>query len=319
MTQVAAEACTAVGAVHQQLEPYPVREVSVGPIRVQRALPLRGRRLIGPWCFLDRFGPLTFNEGTPMDVAPHPHMGLQTVTWLQQGELVHHDSLLSEGSLRPGAVNVMTSGHAIAHAERTPKNNTGKLGGVQLWTALPDRDRDGPASFQHVPEVPVIETSGGLAYVFAGSLWSATSPAKHFSPLVGADLQVHARHSLTIPIEREHEHAVLILSGDCTLEKQTLAPGVLYYLGTQRTGPDLWFGRGRAHIADRWRSVSGNDPDVVELCCADARRNSYCPGRLGSASTVRRRSGLSGTPPSRPRTDSTRATESRELSVSGVA
>ena len=169
-------------------------------------------------------------------------MGLQTVTWLQQGELVHHDSLGSEGSLRPGAVNVMTSGHAIAHAERTPKRNTGKLGGVQLWTALPDRDRNGQASFQHVPEVPVIETSGGLAYVFAGTLWSATSPAKHFSPLVGADLQVHARHSLTVPIERDHEHAVLILSGDCTLEKQTLAPGVLYYLGTQRT--DLTFGSG---------------------------------------------------------------------------
>ena len=150
----------------------------------------------------DRFGPLTFNEGSAMDVAPHPHTGLQTVTWLQQGELVHHDSLGSEGSLRPGAVNVMTSGHAIAHAERTPKSNTGRLGGVQLWTALPDRDRHGHASFQHVPEVPVIETSGGLAYVFAGTLGSATSPAIHFSPLVGADLQVHARHSLTIPVER---------------------------------------------------------------------------------------------------------------------
>ena len=131
MTQVAAEACTAVGAVQEQFAPYPVREVTVGLIRVQRALPLRGRRLIGPWCFLDRFGPLTFNEGTPMDVAPHPHMGLQTVTWLQQGELVHHDSLRSEGSLRPGGVNVMTSGHAIAHAERTPTNNTGRPGGVQ--------------------------------------------------------------------------------------------------------------------------------------------------------------------------------------------
>ena len=239
MTQVAAEACTAVGAVQEQFEPYPVREVTVGPIRVQRALPLRGRRLIGPWCFLDRFGPLTFNEGTPMDVAPHPHMGLQTVTWLQQGELVHHDSLRSEGSLRPGGVNVMTSGHAIAHAERTPTNNTGRLGGVQLWTALPDRDRNGPASFQHVPEVPVLEMSGGLAHVFSGTLWSATSPASHFSSLVGADLQVHAHHSLTVPIEREHEHAVLILSGDCALEKQPLASGVLYYLGTQRA--DLSF------------------------------------------------------------------------------
>ena len=155
MPDVAAESCTAVGAVDQTFESYPVREVSLGPITVQRALPLRGRRLIGPWCFLDRFGPLTFNEGTPMDVAPHPHMGLQTVTWLLDGEVVHHDSLLSEGNLLPGAVNVMTSGHAIAHAERTPAKNTGRLSGVQLWTALPDTDRHRAASFQHVEEVPV--------------------------------------------------------------------------------------------------------------------------------------------------------------------
>src|SRR5688572_28524169 len=141
MSQVAAEACTAVGAVQEQFEPYPVREVTVGPIRVQRALPLRGRRLIGPWCFLDRFGPLSFTEGTPMDVAPHPHMGLQTVTWLLDGEVVHDDSLRHEALLRPGGVNVMTSGHAIAHAERTPDNNSGRLNGVQLWAALPDRER----------------------------------------------------------------------------------------------------------------------------------------------------------------------------------
>jgi redox-sensitive bicupin YhaK (pirin superfamily) len=87
MSDVAAESCTAAGAVDHEFQAYPVREVSLGPITVQRALPLRGRRLIGPWCFLDRFGPLTFDAGTPMDVAPHPHMGLQTVTWLLDGEL----------------------------------------------------------------------------------------------------------------------------------------------------------------------------------------------------------------------------------------
>ena len=235
MTRVAAEACAAVGAAQQQFESHPVREVNIGSIRVQRALPLRGRRLIGPWCFLDRFGPLTFSEGTPMDVAPHPHMGLQTVTWLLQGEIVHHDSLRSEGNLRPGGVNVMTSGHAIAHAERTPVVNTGHLSGVQLWTALPEHDRHGPASFQHVKEVPVFETAAGIAHVFSGSLGGQTSPAEHFSALVGADLQVHEDHSLTVPLQRDHEHAVLVLSGDGTLEGQPLAPGMLYYLGTQRT------------------------------------------------------------------------------------
>jgi quercetin 2,3-dioxygenase len=235
MNDVAAESCTALGAATEQFESHPVREVSIGSIQVQRALPVRGRRLIGPWCFLDRFGPLTFSEGTPMDVAPHPHMGLQTVTWLQQGELVHHDSLGSEGNLRPGGVNVMTSGHAIAHAERTPTINTGQLGGVQLWTALPDRDRNGPASFQHLPEVPVFEEAGGLAHVFSGNLANVTSSAQHFSPIVGADLMIHRHHSLVLPVARDHEHAVLILSGDCTLAKQRLAPGILYYLGTQRS------------------------------------------------------------------------------------
>ena len=235
MSDVAAESCTSVGAVDHEFQSYPVREVSLGPITVQRALPLRGRRLIGPWCFLDRFGPLSFTEGTPMDVAPHPHMGLQTVTWLLDGELVHHDSLLSEGNLRPGEVNVMTSGHAIAHAERTPAKNTGRLSGVQLWTALPDADRHRLAAFQHVPEVPRLESRGGVAQVFSGSLGSLASAAEHFSPIVGADLQVHARQSLNVPLQREHEHAVLVLSGDCALEGQPLAAGTFYYLGTQRT------------------------------------------------------------------------------------
>ena len=235
MSDVAAESCTAVGAVDQTFESYAVREVSLGPITVQRALPLRGRRLIGPWCFLDRFGPLTFNEGAPMDVAPHPHMGLQTITWLLDGEVVHHDSLLSEGNLLPGAVNVMTSGDAIAHAERTPAKNTGRLSGVQLWTALPDTDRQRAASFQHVEEVPRLESRGGVTHVFSGSLGSVASPASHFSPIVGADLQVHGRQSLNVPLEREHEHAVLVLSGDCALEGQPLAAGMFYYLGTQRT------------------------------------------------------------------------------------
>src|SRR5688572_26456402 len=175
---VAAEACNALGAVREQFEPYPVREVSIGAIRVQRALPVRGRRLIGPWCFLDRFGPLTFSEGTPMDVAPHPHMGLQTVTWLQQGELVHDDSLQQDAVLRPGGLNVMTSGDAIAHAERTPDVNSGRLNGVQLWAALPDGDRHGPASFQHLTDVPAVEFTGGIARVFSGTLAATASPAQ---------------------------------------------------------------------------------------------------------------------------------------------
>jgi redox-sensitive bicupin YhaK (pirin superfamily) len=170
-----------------------------------------------------------------MDVAPHPHMGLQTVTWLLDGEIVHDDSLQQEAVLRRGGVNVMTSGDAIAHAERTPDQNSGRLNGVQLWTALPDRDRRRVASFQHLADVPRLEPRGGIVQVFSGTLAGAVSSAEHFSDLVGADLQIHARHALTLPLEPQHEHALLVLSGDCALEKQRLDERVLYYLGTQRS------------------------------------------------------------------------------------
>ena len=236
---VAAETCEAIASEHQQLDAYPTRAVTLGQLAVVRALPVKGKRLIGPWCFLDRFGPATFAQGGGMDVAPHPHIGLQTVTWLLDGEIVHDDSLEQEALLRPGGVNIMTSGRAIAHAERTPQDNTGRLNGVQLWTALPDRDRHRMPSFQHLMEVPRVEQTGGIAQVFSGALAGATSSAEHFSSLVGADLQVHARHELTLPLERQHEHALLILSGECALEGQRLEERVLYYLGTQRSGMSL--------------------------------------------------------------------------------
>ena len=231
---VAAESCVAIAAAHQQLVAYTGRDVRLGDLRVLRALPVKGRRLIGPWCFLDRFGPVTFSSGTPMDVAPHPHIGLQTVTLLLDGEVVHHDSLQQEALLRPGGLNVMTSGDAIAHAERTPDTNTGRLNGVQLWTALPDGDRHGPPSFQHLSEVPMLDFAGGIVRVFSGRLGNAISPARHFSDLVGADLHIHGSSTLTIPLQRDHEHAVLILSGDAAIDRSPLEPDTLYYLGTQR-------------------------------------------------------------------------------------
>jgi len=217
-----------------RFERYEGRDIRLGELAVLRALPVKGRRLIGPWCFLDRFGPLSFTQSTPMDVAPHPHMGLQTVTWLLEGEVVHDDSLQQEAVLRPGALNVMTSGGAIAHAERTPDDNTGKLNGVQLWTALPESRRHGAAAFQHLNTVPTFEATGGIVQVFSGSLAGTVSPADHYSDLVGADLQVHRGETLTVPLQPLHEHAVLLLTGDCTIEGEYLSRTSLYYLGTDR-------------------------------------------------------------------------------------
>jgi quercetin 2,3-dioxygenase len=241
---VAAESLVALGATERRLDEYANYEMALGTLRISRALPVKGRRMIGPWCFLDRFGPLSFTEGMPMDVAPHPHMGLQTVTWLLEGEVVHDDSLGQEAVLRPDGVNVMTSGHAIAHAERTPAHNSGRLNGVQLWTALSDRDRHREASFQHVVFVPVIEHPGGIVRVFSGALDHTESPSQHFSELVGADLQVHPRQALAVSLRPHFEYAVLVLMGDCALEGQHLRDGVLYYLGMQRTEAAFLSGSG---------------------------------------------------------------------------
>ena len=232
---VIAEECRALGSAKPQLEAYPNRDVQLGALAISRALPIREKRLVGPWCFLDRFGPLTFSAGKPMDVAPHPHIGIQTVTWLHAGEVVHDDSLGYESVLRPRGVNVMTSGGGIAHAEQTPRDHTGRLNGVQLWTALPDAHRHMSARFTHVNEVPTVEWQAGIAQVFAGSLAGAQSPADYYSPLLGADLQIHPGHALDIPLDTGFEHAVLVMEGACTLDGQPLEPRMLYYLGTTRS------------------------------------------------------------------------------------
>src|SRR5436305_11114959 len=137
--------------------------------------------MVGPWCFLDRYGPLTFSDGRPMDVAPHPHIGIQTVTWLLDGEVLHNDSLGFEAMARPGAVNVMTAGRGIAHAEQTPDANRGRLDGVQLWVALPDASRHADAAFDHVDAVPRLELREGFAQVFMGGLGGVESSAPAFS------------------------------------------------------------------------------------------------------------------------------------------
>jgi len=231
---VPAEECVALGATQRTLESYPNRDMMLGSLAISRALPVRGRRLVGPWCFLDRFGPLSFSEGKPMDVAPHPHIGLQTVTWLHAGEIVHDDSLGCQSVLRPGGVNVMTSGAGIAHAEQTPRDNTGRLNGVQLWTALPEAHRHGAPGFAHVEQVPSLEWPAGMVQVFAGTLHGATSPAPCFSELVGAEVRIHPRVSLAIPLAPAFEHAVLVMEGDCALDGEPLNGGLLYYLGTTR-------------------------------------------------------------------------------------
>jgi redox-sensitive bicupin YhaK (pirin superfamily) len=241
---VAAEECTALGGTQQALEAYPNRDVSLGHLTVTRVLPIKDRRMIGPWCFMDRFGPLSFSAEKPMDVAPHPHTGLQTVTWLIEGEVLHDDSLGSESTVRPGGVNVMTSGRGIAHAEQTPRRNSGRLNGAQLWVALPDEHRFTDPSFDAIERVPLIESPGGITQVFAGSLGGFASTGRHFSELVGVDVQVHPASEVSMDLRREYEHAVLVLDGDISIDGEPLQPRMLYYLGINRSSASFESGTG---------------------------------------------------------------------------
>jgi redox-sensitive bicupin YhaK (pirin superfamily) len=221
-------------------EVLPVEAPLAPGITVRRLLPRSARRMVGPWCFLDIFGPLRFTEGKPMDVPPHPHCGLQTVTWLLEGEVLHKDSLGSEAMAVPGALNLMTSGRGIAHSEETPRPSSGRLHGVQLWTALPDAHRDVEPSFEHHPARPILELPGGRATIILGGLAGRRGEGRTVSPIVGADLAPSAAAPMVVPLDAGFEHALVPLAGDVDLEGRALSRDTLYYLG-----------RGRAEIALR--------------------------------------------------------------------
>jgi quercetin 2,3-dioxygenase len=217
-----------------EIQSLAARTTELGSLRILRALPRRQRRTVGAWCFLDRYGPLQFESGTPMDVAPHPHIGLQTVSWLMQGEIIHHDSLGCEGLMRSGELNLMTAGRGIAHSEETPKVNSGALEGVQLWVALPSAYRGIDPAFQHHANLPVVELSAGVIRLIAGTLMHQTSPAQMFSPIVGAEIEFRSAERLVVPVRSDFEHALFVLQGNALLEKHPLAVGSLHYLGLNR-------------------------------------------------------------------------------------
>ncbi|HEY6552420.1 MAG TPA: pirin family protein [Vicinamibacteria bacterium] len=229
-----AEACVSEPNEAPVLEELPGRLTDLLGLPIRRLLPRSQRRLVGPWCFLDSYGPLTFQSGKPMDVAPHPHIGLQTVSWLLDGEVVHNDSLGLTGAAGPGVLNLMTAGRGIAHAEETPAVNGGRLRGLQLWVALPERKRETAPAFEQQRALPVVELEGGRATLLMGQLAGVRSPARAFSPLVGADVAGEPEQSLVIPLEPGFEHAMVPLEGEGRLEGQALAVDTLYYLGGGR-------------------------------------------------------------------------------------
>jgi redox-sensitive bicupin YhaK (pirin superfamily) len=201
--------CRADAASAPSVKAYRARSADLGGgFVVRRALPQTGRRLVGPWCFLDHFGPLSFNAGKPMDVAPHPHIGLATVTYLFEGGQVHRDSLGNVQAIVPGDVNWMTAGHGIVHSERTGPHDRAaghRLHGLQTWVALPKAHEQVDPSFSHHPKdsLPVIEQPGATMRLLAGTAFGRRAPTPTFSPMIYLAIDLAAGAALDLPPEHE--------------------------------------------------------------------------------------------------------------------
>jgi redox-sensitive bicupin YhaK (pirin superfamily) len=260
---------------------------------VTRTLPDKHRRMVGAWCFLDAYGPHDLAGSPGMRVGPHPHIGLQTVSWLVAGEILHRDSLGNVQEIRPGRLNLMTAGRGISHSEQTPAGHTGVLHGVQLWVALPAADRDGPPAFTHHADLPVVTDGGLTATVLMGELAGAVSPARCHTPLVGAEITLAAGTDQTLAVRPEFEYAVLVLDGTATVDGTPLEPGPLLYLGEGRSTLRLAASAatrlmllGGEPFGERivmwWNYVGGDHEEIAAARAAWEARDAQGPaGRFG--------------------------------------
>ncbi len=217
----------------QVLEP---RDVPLGGPRsmsVRRTLPARQRSFVGAWCFVDHYGPDDVGETGGMDVAPHPHTGLQTVSWLFSGEVEHRDSAGVVACVRPGEMNLMTSGAGICHSEVSTAG-TSTLHGVQLWVVLPEADAQASRDFQHHRPSPTSPVDGVTLRVMVGELAGQSSPVTSATPLLGAEVLLDPGTTWELPVEAAYEHAVLVDTGTVELDGVALARGDLGVVDTGR-------------------------------------------------------------------------------------
>ena len=205
----------------------------LGDFKVNRALPARERTMVGPFIFVDEFGPARLPAGRGMDVRPHPHINLATVTYLFEGAIEHRDSIGSHQVIEPGAINLMTAGSGIVHSERSPealRQSGPSLYGMQTWLALPDGGEEVAPAFDHVAggELPVVEDAAVHARVLMGTLWGATAATPQHSPTIYADIELTGG---SIPVEGDaDERAVMLVGGAAELDGTPLDPFTLYVL-----------------------------------------------------------------------------------------
>ncbi|WP_159917014.1 pirin family protein [Pantoea sp. 18069] len=213
------------------------RLADVGGIPVHRAVPQRALRKVGAWCFLDHLGPSVQHGDRSLQVGPHPHIGLQTFTWMIEGEVLHRDSLGSEQVIRPGQINLMTAGRGIAHSEESL--GSPRMHAAQLWIALPGDERDMPPRFQHYPDVPRCTQDGLEICVLAGEALGAVSPVQVHSPLVALDLSLRADApgpvTTELALRADFEYAVLALTGAVVVDGMAAAPDELLFLPAGRS------------------------------------------------------------------------------------
>lgn len=218
----------------------PAREAMLGEgMKIRRLLPHRQQRMIGAWCFFDHAGPADVSEGQGVRVGPHPHTGLQTFSWMMDGEILHRDSLGYKQLLRKGEVNLMTAGRGISHSEESPQERSDTVQLAQFWIALPEEKRHMPPAFSHHAELPLIEKEGATLTLLVGELLGHQSPVEVHSPLLGVDITTAGTAQVEIPLNPEFEYGVAVLTGSAEASDHDLSPGALLYLGTNRNSITL--------------------------------------------------------------------------------
>lgn len=239
---------------------------------VRRILPGHPIRTIGPWCFVDHYGP----TGSPMEVGPHPHCGIQTVSWLLSGRITHRDSRGHKALIRPGDLSLMTAGHGIAHSEYSTidQDRSPELAGVQLWVALPDTVREVGAQFEHHTLLPTWEQEGLVLHLLLGQLAGASSPATSYQPMVGAAIGLTGDSQAVLPLDPDMEYGVLVAAGSANVAGADISMGRLRYLGWgnsqvklgSRNGAQLLLLGGppmSEHLLMWWNFVARDHDEIV--------------------------------------------------------
>lgn len=208
--------------VNQFIQDFPIRSAEIGRGTViKRALPSRQKRMIGAWCFLDHAGPVTFPQGDGLDVGPHPHIGLQTFTWMIEGTMMHTDSIGSKQLIRPKQVNLMTAGYGISHTEVAPDTET-RMHAAQLWIALPDDKINMAPQFDHYPVLPVVEKDNIEFTVLVGEFMDTVSPVQVHTELLGIDFFAKEQTKTRIPLNPKFEYGFMALEGNAIVNGHEL-------------------------------------------------------------------------------------------------